>query len=198
MAETNEIGNAEPCNRIPRHIAERRHWRSPKMREKRPFQPDRLRLLPISPPFAPGNGYLALPFLRRLPCPVPPMPEWPGWSVREPMTHLERDLRHPGRQLQIQQRPLYPPHGSSPRACFSGSCSMKTARQIVLTGHIQILEPNSVNNGAAKDQRGARTITTWRPSKRASCSTLANSATSALTLSSSLVPISWWAISRPR
>jgi len=47
-------------------------------------------------------------------------------------------------------------------------------------------------------QRGARTITTWRPSKRASCSTLANSATSVLILSSSLVPISWCAISRPR
>ena len=51
---------------------------------------------------------------------------------------------------------------------------------------------------ANSNQRGASTITTWRPSKRASCSTLANSATSALTLSSSLVPISWCAISRPR
>ena len=50
----------------------------------------------------------------------------------------------------------------------------------------------------ARRQRGASTITTWRPSNRASCSTLANSATSALTLSSSLVPISWCAISRPR
>jgi len=48
------------------------------------------------------------------------------------------------------------------------------------------------------NQRGAKTITTWRPSKRASCSTLANSATSLLTLSRSLVPISWCAISRPR
>jgi hypothetical protein len=34
MAETNEIGNAEPCTRIPRHIAERRLRRNPKMREK--------------------------------------------------------------------------------------------------------------------------------------------------------------------
>jgi hypothetical protein len=34
MAETNEIGNAEPCTRIPRHIAERRLRRDPKMREK--------------------------------------------------------------------------------------------------------------------------------------------------------------------
>ena len=47
-------------------------------------------------------------------------------------------------------------------------------------------------------QRGASTITTWRPSNLASCSTLANSATSAFTLSSSFVPISWCAISRPR
>ena len=52
--------------------------------------------------------------------------------------------------------------------------------------------------GTSSIQRGARTITTWRPSKRASCSTLANSATSLLTLSRSLVPISWCAISRPR
>ena len=43
---------------------------------------------------------------------------------------------------------------------------------------------------AIANQRGASTITTWRPSNRASCSTLANSATSAFTLSSSLVPIS--------
>ena len=53
-------------------------------------------------------------------------------------------------------------------------------------------------NSVYPNQRGASTITTWRPSKRASCSTLANSATSALTLSKSLVPISWCAISRPR
>ena len=53
-------------------------------------------------------------------------------------------------------------------------------------------------NSGNSNQRGASTITTWRPSKRASCSTLANSATSAFTLSSSLVPISWCAISRPR
>ena len=59
------------------------------------------------------------------------------------------------------------------------------------TGRLHISSRNS-------NQRGASTITTWRPSKRASCSTLANSATSALTLSSSLVPISWCAISRPR
>ena len=51
---------------------------------------------------------------------------------------------------------------------------------------------------STRTKRGASTITTWRPSKRASCSTLANSATSALTLSRSLVPISWCAISRPR
>src|SRR6185312_8397039 len=48
------------------------------------------------------------------------------------------------------------------------------------------------------DQRGASTITTWRPSNLASCSTLAISATSPLILSKSLVPISWCAISRPR
>ncbi|RED38695.1 hypothetical protein BJ123_10353 [Rhodopseudomonas thermotolerans] len=40
-------------------------------------------------------------------------------------------------------------------------------------------------------QRGASTITTCRPSKRASCSTLAISATSFFTFSSSFVPISW-------
>jgi hypothetical protein len=55
---------------------------------------------------------------------------------------------------------------------------------------------SSVKNAAPRPgheetrYRGARTITTWRPSKRASCSTLANSATSAFTLSRSLVPIS--------
>ena len=59
--------------------------------------------------------------------------------------------------------------------------------------------PFSVSkNHRAHNQRGASTITTWRPSNLASCSTLANSATSAFTLSSSLVPISWCAISRPR
>ena len=75
----------------------------------------------------------------------------------------------------------------------AGYRETKSARQIGLTGRLQrqIL-------GAISNQRGASTITTWRPSNRASCSTLANSATSALTLSSSLVPISWCAISRPR
>ena len=57
----------------------------------------------------------------------------------------------------------------------------KTARQIIW---------RAVCNLTNSNQRGASTITTWRPSKRASCSTLAYSATSALTLSSSLVPIS--------
>ncbi len=60
------------------------------------------------------------------------------------------------------------------------------ARQIVRRAVFR----NSPMRMADANQRGARTITTWRPSKRASCSTLAISATSLLTLSRSLVPIS--------
>ena len=98
---------------------------------------------------------------------------------------------------QFRRRPLERHHFRRPvQRHLAGDAQLikKTARQIIW----RAVSKSAEQQAESSDQRGASTITTWRPSKRASCSTLAISATSLLTLSSSLVPISWCAISRPR
>ena len=107
------------------------------------------------------------------------------WSGRMARHHHRRSLqRHLAGHAELSANAV-----PGLRFAPSGLRETKTARRIIRRAAL---------NSSNSNQRGASTITTWRPSKRASCSTLANSATSALTLSKSLVPISWCAISRPR
>ena len=114
---------------------------------------------------------------------------------------LARHRRRPaGRQQRL--RPLERHHHRRPlQRDLAGDAKLKTKKAKPTqnqTARRIIRRAVCFPECAKRIQRGASTITTWRPSNFASCSTLAISATSALTLSSSLVPISWCAISRPR
>ena len=103
MAERNEIGNAEPRNRIVRQIAERRWRRDPESEGKMTH------FSPIDCPFCRfyRHSRLAmdvcrLPFSRRLRCPVPLTPERPRWSGREPMTAPGTWSSRPGRAIAVR------------------------------------------------------------------------------------------------
>ncbi len=120
-----------------------------------------------------------------------------GGSVANGTGRLGGRLRR--RPLERQNLPAAIAAAAGRPGGARSTCAMqkrKTARQIDPDGPNPSVDDTQTKRPRA--QRGASTITTWRPSNRASCSTLAISATSLFTLSSSLVPISWCAISRPR
>ncbi len=189
MAEPSRLGNDEPRNWMARRITRRRLAAPLKAGKNDHFSPidccfRRFRT----------RARLAMASCRCIGRPV-------GGQWRRPAC---RQFRVPasgaGSSPATGAATVGRPRAASFAACRPGAPQQAPIRCALSSRHMRMgflqqltlvgMGPRAGGDGNRSNQRGARTITTWRPSKRASCSTLANSATSALTLSSSLVPIS--------